>query len=368
MSPISTSQYRGTKKTLDTIMKELNVRYLICGTISREGDKILIRVEFNDAKGGKQLWAKGFQWEINQISEITSEIIKNIALYCNAELSPEELKMIESDPTKNSDAYRNYIYATVISNDFIFSVKGIDSAGIRKAIMEYDNAIMADPAFAKAYAGRSITRSFGYKTGQYDTSYVKKCRQDIDKALEIDQDLTEAQIALGFYYYYCEIDYQKALVHFNRAADKDPENYQPLFYMALVYRNTGDWGKSQSLISRVIRQNPQVVLLLTNIGISYNYLHKYDSALIYHQKAIDIMPVWSAPYINKIESLVLKDGKTSEARAVLEAAIKNTGESLTDLEICLDIYDGKLKEALHETIHSVSGDFIIDGEKYLTYA
>ena len=80
------------------------------------------------------------------------------------------------------------------------------------------------------------------------------------------------------------------------------------------------------------------------------------------------MPKWSAPYINKIETLILKDGKTSEARQVLEAATMNTGESLMDLRILLDIYDGKIKEALYETDHSVPGDFDIEAGKYLTYA
>ena len=269
-SPISTSQYRGTNKTLRTIRKELNVSYLVDGRIRREGDKILIFVDLVDAKE-KELWAKEFSWENDQISGITSEITRNLAFWCNAGPSPEELIKIDSDPTKNSNAYLKYISANVISNDAFSSVTGsalTDSSGFRKAVSDYDNAIKYDPDFAQAYARRAIVLAWGYKTGQFDASYIKKCREDIDKALKINKDLTEAQIALGFYYYYCEIDYQKALVHFNRAAIKEPENYQPLFYMALVYRKTGDWGKSQNLISRVILQNPQVALFLTNIGKS----------------------------------------------------------------------------------------------------
>jgi len=371
-SRISTTQYRDTKKTLHTIREELDVIYLVEGRFRREGDKIIIWVGLTDAKNDKQLWSGEFIWENNQISAIVSEITRNIANGCNAKLSPEELKQIDSDPTKNSVAYLKYISANVISNDawFLFSTGNIimDSAGFRKAVIDYDNAIKYDSAFAEAYARRAIARSWGYYTKQFDTTCIEKCRNDISKALEIDKDLTDAQIALGFYYFYCEIDYQKALVHFNRAAIKDPENYQPLFYMAMVYRKMGDWGKSQSLISKVIRQNPQVAIFLTNIGLSYTYLHKFDSALIYHQKAIDIMPKWGAPYVNKIDVLILKDGKTSEARDELAVAAKNTGKRFQDIRILLDIYDGKLKDALYETDHCVAGDFKIKGEKYLVYA
>ncbi|TAL59558.1 MAG: hypothetical protein EPN88_17150 [Bacteroidetes bacterium] len=371
-SPISTSQYRGTTKTLNTIRKELNVIYLVDGSIRREADKIVVWVGLINAKENKQLWSDEFTWENNKISSIVSEIARNIAFECNNQLSPEELKQIESDPTKNNIAYLKYISANVISNDAwnISSMGNIlmDSTGFKKAVIDYDNAIKYDSVFAEAYARRAIAFSWGYFTRQFDTTCFQKCRKDISKALEIDKDLTDAQIALGFYYYYCEIDYQKALVHFNRAAIKDPENYQPVFYMAMVYRRMGDWGKSQSLISRVIQQNPQVALFLTNIGLSYIYLHKYDSALIYHQKAIDIMPGWSSPYVNKIETHVLKEGNTTEARSVLDDAIKNTGERLQYIKIMLDIYDGKLKDALYETDHSVPGDFKVKGEKYLVYA
>ena len=371
-SSISTSQYRGTKKTLSEIRKELNVIYLVDGSIRREAGKIFVWVGLIDAKEDKQLWADEFMWENNQISAIVSEIARNIAIECKAKPSPQELKQIETDPTKNSVAYLNYFSANVISNDAwnLLSVGKIlmDSAGFRRAVSDYDKAIKNDSVFAEAYARRAIAISWGIFIKQFDTTYIQKCRKDINKALEIDKDLTDAQIALGFYYFYCDIDYQKALVHFNRAADKDPENYQPLFYMAMVYRRMGDWGKSQSLISRVIKQNPQVALFLTNIGLSYTYLHKYDSALIYHQKAIDVMPAWRAPYVNKIDALILKEGNTSEARDVLQAATKNTGERLQDTRIQLDIYDGKLKAALSELDHSVPGDFEVKGKKFLEYA
>jgi tetratricopeptide (TPR) repeat protein len=152
---------------------------------------------------------------------------------------------------------------------------------------------------------------------------------------------------MGCYYYFCRNDNQKALEYFNRTAVLDPTNYQPLYYMALVYRKRGEWEKSQYLISKVIQQNPQVPLFLTNIGLSYNYLHKFDSAIMYHQKAIDIMPEWSAPYVNKIESLILKGGKTKECRRLISLTESNTGRKLTELEIRLDLYDGKLKEALN---------------------
>jgi tetratricopeptide (TPR) repeat protein len=148
----------------------------------------------------------------------------------------------------------------------------------------------------------------------------------------------------------------------------DPENYQPLFYMALVYRKMGDWEKSQRLINRVIEFNPQEALYLTNIGLSYTYLHDFDSALIYHQKAIDINSEGPAPYINKIQTLLLKYGNTSEANAVLDSAIRKTHGNLREYKIILDIYDGKYTDAINEIAKSDYADFTTKGNKYLYLA
>jgi tetratricopeptide (TPR) repeat protein len=135
-----------------------------------------------------------------------------------------------------------------------------------------------------------------------------------------------------------------------------------------VYRRMGYWKESQSLISRVIRYNPQEALFLTNIGLSFTYLHDYDSALIFHQKAIDMMPGWPAGYGNKIETLILKSGKTAEARTLVETAIKKTGDNMIGRRILLDIYDRKYEDALQLAEKSGDGHFEDNGNRYLYLA
>ena len=223
--------------------------------------------------------------------------------------------------------------------------------------MMYDRAIRNDPGFALAYAKRSIARSWGLHTGQLDKSHIDKCKADADKAFELDRDLADAQVALGFYYYYCTEDYQKAINHFRTAEEMDPGNYQPTFYMAMVYRKTGDWKQSQDLIIKAIEKEPQDALALINIGISFTYMHSYDTAATFYRKAIDAMPGWSGPYTSLIEVLILKDGNTIEARKVLDTLIARTGERQQSYKILLNIYEGKYHDALKELQSSSDEDF-----------
>jgi tetratricopeptide (TPR) repeat protein len=369
---ISTLPYWGTEKPLNIIRRDLKINYLLSARLKENGNKISISVELSSARKKKMLWSKTYLWDKNQVLGITREIVSEIISELNVRLSAQEEKYIESEPSNNTDANLNYISANLFQkNAWIYYSYGsriLDSISFISAVRKYDKAIEEDPLFALAYAKRAIAISWGFYVGQLDSSYIEKCKKDIDKAMSIENDLAEAQIALGFFYYYCDIDFDKALICFRKAAEMDPGDYEPLFYMAMVYRKMGEWKKSKNLILRVISYNPQEALFLTNIGLSYDYMHVYDSALLYHQKAIDMMPGWSASYKNMIETLILKRGKTAEARNVLESAIKNTGDNMITQRIRLDIYEKKYSDALLLAEKSDPADFKTIGTRYLFLA
>lgn len=366
-SRVSSIQYLDTKKSLNEIRNELKINYLVDVSVGRTGNNLKLWVGLTKTKGNKQIWAEEYNIDEKQLMPLFTKIVQVISSKLNVDFSPEIIKNIEQDLTINPDAYVNYL----AGNARLFTAMGnmfVDSVSFISAIQKYDKAIEYDPDFAIAYARRSLARSWGISIGQLNSSHIEKCWSDIVTAERLNKDLPDVQIAYGFYYYYCKKDYINALISFHTANIMDPENYQPLFYMALVYRKMGDWDKSQSLIHKVIKFNPQEALYLTNIGLSYTYLHDFDSALIFHQKAIDVDPEWSGSYVNKIQVLFLRDGKTDVASAVLDSAIRNTHESLLEYKIQLHIYNGKYAEALKEAEKSDVDDFLSKGIRYLNIA
>ena len=231
--------------------------------------------------------------------------------------------------TYQDDAYNGLLYLSM--GDSIFKDLSV-AKSFDRAIFFYDKAIIADSTFALAYAKRALTRAWGYKAGHYTIDQMDKCRSDAERALQLDKNLPDAKIAYGFYYYYFKEDYDKALEYFREVSAKDPENCDNNYYMAVVLRAQGKWEESQALIKEVVKYNLQNPLFLTNIGLSYHMLHKYDSAIYYQDRAIKIMPGWSAPYNNKVESLLLRDGNTSEAEIVLDTAVKKNFRRIFSLD------------------------------------
>ncbi len=370
-------------RSISEIAKKLKVSFLVTGDLVNIKDLVLVNIILSSATKNKitTIWAHKYPFNphgnIDELYEIPIDIGNKLKIA----LSAEEKRRISKRPTLNTAAFLSYTEATVLQDDAyngsnylsmgdsIFMDLSV-AKSFDMALYFYDKAIKADSTFALAYAKRAITRAWGYQAHHFSAKdHMEKCRNDIEHAVKFDKNLTEAKIAYGFYYYYFVKDYSKALEYFTEASIKEPENSQNNFYIALVLRAQGKWEQSQTLIKEVVKYNLQDPLFLTNIGLSYQSLHKYDSAIYYHNKAIQIMPRWSAPYQNKIDALILRDGNTREAEIVLDSAVNNTtGGKFKRQTIFFDLYNRKFDEALLKADNTDLSDFLDQGDRYLILA
>ena len=370
-------------RSISEIAKKLKVSFLVTGDLVNIKDLVLVNIILSSATKNKitTIWAHKYPFDPNgNITEL-NEIPIDIGNKLKIALSAEEKSRISKRPTLNTAAFLSYTEATVLQDDAyngsnylsmgdsIFMELSV-AKSFDMAMYFYDKAIKADSTFALAYAKRAITRAWGYQANHFSAKdHMDKCRNDIEHALKFDKNLTEAKIAYGFYYYYFVKDYNKALEYFREVSKMEPGNWQNNFYMALVLRAQGKWDQSQNLIKDVVKHNLRDPLFLTNIGLSYLSLHKYDSAVYYQDKAIQIMPRWSAPYQNKIEALILRDGDTREAEIVLDSAVKNTtGGKFKRFKIMFDLFNTKFDEALLKAENTDLSDFFDQGDRYLILA
>jgi tetratricopeptide (TPR) repeat protein len=196
-----------------------------------------------------------------------------------------------------------------------------DPARFRSVINLHDKAIRTSSDSASDYAKKAITLALGVHTGELGDADIKQCKADLDNALKINKELPVVKIAEGCYYYYCKKNYEKAVSSFTAASESDPQNYKPLFYLAMVNKAMGNWKEVQTLLKEIRNFKINNPLGLTNIGICFEYLHDFKSAVDFHQQAINIKPKWEAAYFNKFRALLLKNDDISEPRKMLESII-----------------------------------------------
>jgi TolB-like protein len=369
---LSTLQYRNTELPLKKIRKDLKANYLVDGRIRKENDSIRVWIELSGSRHNKMLWSSEYCWTKEKINTIANEITAILTDKIQVSMSDEEREVIYEELTGNADANLNYLTANASSNDskfyFYYDYISTDTSGFLTAIRLYDKAIDLEPAFAEAYLKRAIATAWGYYTNQLDSTYIARCKNDIDTARSLNKDLPDLPIALGFYNYFCVQNLDSALVHFQTAARLNPSDYQPLFYMSLVLRRKGDWTSSRKLVTEIVRFNPREALFLTNIAMTYMFMHEYDSANMYHQKAIDLMPMWRSPYVNKINTLLLKSGKTAKPSQLVRKVFSLTGDSLIEYRIKILEYRKNYREALNLVLKSRSADFDSGYERIIEIA
>ncbi|HEY5122705.1 MAG TPA: CDC27 family protein, partial [Ignavibacteria bacterium] len=277
----SSYQYRETKKSTAIIGNELNVNYLVGGSVGREGNNLKIRVYLIDSKADKQLWSNDYTREMNQLVSLQSEIAKEIAIELKAELTPEEIKKIEKKPTENPEAYNYYLQGNYYY--FLSSGSGENS----NAIELYEKAIRLDPRFSLAFSGIAkclLEQYWNYKDHGEDIK--RKIKQAIDKAFEIDPDLPDAHLALGIYYYRCYLKYPDALKQFELILKDQPKNPDAIYWSAAVHRRAGNWEMAKSEYEKAAELNPVSSDNAYNAGETFDLLRDYSKAKEFYNMAI----------------------------------------------------------------------------------
>ena len=347
-SRTSSDQYRNTDKSVIAIGRELDVNYLVEGSVGFEGNNLKIWVQLIDARSDKHLWSDEYMREltIEQIFSLQSEISKSIAAELKAVLTPEEIEKIERRPTENLEAYNLYLQGNY------YYWRSYDSQDYEKAIELYERVIKTDPDFALAYTklAMSYLSEFWFYHDRSDEVLLKS-RQYIERAFKLEPELPEAHLALGFYYYCGFNDYPRAAEQLELVLKEQPDNAEALYYQGCVHRRAGNWSMSREYLTKASKLEPKSARINFNAGETYNLLRLYPDALRYYNTALANNPEWTYAYKDVADVYIKMDGNTTGAKEFLDnSAIKNTAfekDSLTlEILVLVQIYDGKYEEAM----------------------
>jgi tetratricopeptide (TPR) repeat protein len=237
----------------------------------------------------------------------------------------------------------------------------VDSISFDRAISYFTEAIEEEPEFAEAYANRAKARLWGMTAGFYSRNVLEDCRKDIEKAFELDENLPEAHVSMGFYHFLVQGDYEEALKSFEKAIEKRPDDNEYLFYISRIHSSLGNWDEVQNLADKVFESNPRNALFLTNLGITYLFLGDFIRAIECQNRAIECIPEWFGAYINKAFSFIIM-GRIPEARAVIAEVQQKTGKNYFRILAELDLLEEDYSSAVENIDQAEPQEFIDYGE------
>jgi TolB-like protein/Tfp pilus assembly protein PilF len=285
ISRTSVMPYRGKASNVREIGRALGVSTILEGSVRRVGNRVRVNVQLIDASNDEHIWAEDYDRDLTDVFAIQTDLAQKIARELQAKLSPTEKAQIERKSTENSEAY----FAFLQAHDLCTRPDKLRPT-VEKAEQLYEQATRLDPDFARAFAELAWVHNWMYHTYDPTPARKEKARAAADTAIRLQRDLPEAHLALGFYYYYCERNYEKALDEFAIAKRSLPNSAEVYMAIGSIERRQGKWAESTASFEKAASLSPKDAWILVNLGDNYRANRNFEAADKTFDRAIEAAP------------------------------------------------------------------------------
>lgn len=251
ISRTSSEMYRERgRKRIPQIASELNVAFILEGSVQRYGDKVRIAVQLIDARDDDQVWAESYDRNLSDVFQTQREIALQIASELDAILNKAQTALLEEDKTANIKAFELYQLGRFYWNKRT-------PEGYAKSIEFFKEANRTDPDYGLAYAGLADTYALMSIQGYMDTQEGASLAKEFAfKALGIDRNLPEAYTVLAEIYDYVEWEWEKAESAYQRALALNPNYSTAYHYYSEHLSITGRHKQAREQINKAIELDP----------------------------------------------------------------------------------------------------------------
>jgi len=282
----STQQYQLKPRNLRDIAKQLGVSNILEGSVRREADQVRVNVQLLSAETNSYIWVDTYNRKLNDVAAVESEIARGVAESLQVKLTAREAKALATKPTNNLEAYDAYLRGLAFDARTAYS-----NAAQRKATNAYQRAVQLDPEFALAWARLSRADAALYFIRADQTPARRDAaRRALENAQELDPNLPETQLALGYYQYWVLRDYGLAKDTFRHLRETLPGSSDILYALGLVTRRQGKWDESIAYLEQCLTLDPRNAEVLSNTAWTYAMLRKFPAALKLYDRALEITP------------------------------------------------------------------------------
>ena len=319
ISRSSAMKYKGTKKTPPEIAAELGVRYVIEGSIVKMGDQVKVSARLINAPKDEYLWAEEYQRGFSDILGLQGEIAQAIASKIQVKLTPQEENLLAVSRSVNPEVHELYLKG-------MYHLNKHTPEGTEKGLAYLHQAVEKDSTDALAYAGLALGYELiGHEPSPPEGVHLKARKANL-KALELDENLAEAHLAMAMIRIYSDWDMAGAEKSFKRALELNPslafahchyswflelkgqvseaaaemqqaQELDPLnpeypAHQGWMYYWEGFYDKGIEEAQKSLELNPNSPVALFVLGGCYAAKGMYDEAITAHKKAGEISRSW----------------------------------------------------------------------------
>ena len=281
----STFIYRNSDVDVRRIREELDVSYVVEGSVRKAGNEVRISARLVDAGTGVNIWAERFDAEIDDVFSLQDRVVEKIVASMEITLSEEEKERIAAAYTDSIAAYDYFLQGW----QHFWRYTQEDN---RQARDYYARAVTLDPGFARAYANLAASYAFEYMNGWSDEpeASLKRANTYIDKATELEEHSPQVQWAVGIVNTYSR-NYDVAIRAAEKAIARSPHFADGYGLLATVLNYAGRPDEALQVMQKAMTLNPRHPFIYKMIlGQIHFNLHDYRKAADYLTQAVERNP------------------------------------------------------------------------------
>lgn len=304
-------QYKQTTKNAAEIGRELNVDYVVEGSVRQEGERVRINAQLIETRNQTHVWAENYDRDLKQVLPLQREVTEAIAGQIQLWLAPVDrvgARRAEAERIVEPEAHEYYLKGRHFWNKR-------SPEGIRKSIEYFQKAIEIEPAYARAWAAMADSYALQNEYGGIPSEEpFLRARAAAARALEIDPGIAEAYTTQALVRAVFDWDWAGAEPDFRRAIALNPNYptarhwfaYGPLFA-------TGRLAEAREQLEEARKLDPFSTSISAAIGQTFYLERNYGSALEWFQKALGLTPKPNFGVYFHIALAYSQQGKHAEA-------------------------------------------------------
>jgi TolB-like protein/DNA-binding winged helix-turn-helix (wHTH) protein/Flp pilus assembly protein TadD len=277
--------YKNIPVDVRKIGAELNVRYIIEGSVRKAGNEVRISARLIDAGNGYNLWAERFDGELKNVFALQDEVTSRIVSSLEVRLTDKERIRLAHDYTDSIEAYESFLHGWQHFWEF-------SKDGNRHAREYYQKAIELDNTFARAYANLALTHAYDFINGWSENPdhSLKQAGVYAQKGVELDTSLPQVHWAMGLTEIFNK-NYKEALAEAEQAIRLDPNFADGYGLLATTLNYAAKPKSALEVMQKAMRLNPRHPFIYKVIcGEIHFNLHDYQNAVEYFTQALERNP------------------------------------------------------------------------------
>ncbi|HVR27583.1 MAG TPA: tetratricopeptide repeat protein [Candidatus Polarisedimenticolia bacterium] len=343
ISRTSVVAYKGARKPLPQIARELNVDAVVEGSVLRSGDQVRVTAQLIEASTDKHLWSQSYEGELRDTLALQSRMARAIADQIRINLTPQEQAALKDVKVVNPEAYESYL-----KGRYFWNKRTAD--GLKVALAYFNQAIEEDPKYARAYSGLADTYAL-LGDWQYAVIPAKeafpRAKAAAIKALELDSTLGEAHNSLAFVLDGFDWDFDAASKEFHRAIELNPGYATAHHWYAWHLSLLGRFDEAIAEMKKAQNLDPLSLIINADLAELLILADSFDESIRQSRKTIEMDPNFAVAH-NQLAQAYLQKHMYDEAVAELKRAVQLSGDSPTCIANLARAYvaSGKRSEAL----------------------